>query len=89
MTMPQGGEGLLNTQQTMERMGLSQSQLARLRESRRIGFFKRAGRIFYASEEVERVLKTFEVPAVQVDIATQAHASTTSAIIGTAREVAA
>ena len=64
MTGANARDGLLNTQQTMERMGLSQSQLARLRESRKMGFYRRGGRIFYAPEEVERVLKSFEVPAI-------------------------
>lgn len=78
MTMPQGREGLLNTQQTMERMGLSQSQLARLRESRRISFYKRAGRIFYAVDEVERVLRTFEIPALDTTAAaSEPHTTTT------------
>jgi hypothetical protein len=63
----------------MERMGLSQSQLARLRESRKIGFYKRAGRIYYAADEVERVLKTFEVPAMGAE----AHAGAASSFTST------
>jgi hypothetical protein len=58
-------EELLTTEQTMEKLGLSASQLARLRMNRRISYFKRGGRVLFAAEEVERVLKAFEVPALQ------------------------
>jgi excisionase family DNA binding protein len=58
-------EELLTMQQTAERLGLSRRQLERLCTKRRISYFKRGGRLFFAPEEVERVLKAFEVPALQ------------------------
>ncbi|RBP48166.1 helix-turn-helix protein [Roseimicrobium gellanilyticum] len=56
---------LLDTTQAMSRLGMSENQLARLRTSRRISYFKRGGRILYAPEEVERVLRESEVPALR------------------------
>jgi hypothetical protein len=56
---------LLDSAQVKERLGLSDSQLTRMRLHRRIGYCKRGGRILYASEEVERVLRESEVPALR------------------------
>ncbi|MEZ0277063.1 MAG: hypothetical protein ACAH88_19290 [Roseimicrobium sp.] len=55
---------LLTQQQTMEKMNLSAQQLARLRASRKMAYHKRCGRVYYALEEVERVMQAFEVPAL-------------------------
>jgi hypothetical protein len=55
---------LLTETQAAQRLSLSRSQLAGLRARRRISFSKRGGRVFYTPEEVERVLKAFEVPAI-------------------------
>ena len=56
---------MLDTAQTKERLGLSDNQLSRLRATRRISYYKRGGRIWYAVAEVERVLQAFEVPALR------------------------
>jgi hypothetical protein len=60
-----GPGALLTTAQARERLGFSEQQLARLRTARRISYFKRGGRILYAPEEVERVLRESEVPALR------------------------
>lgn len=60
-----GPRELLTTAQARARLGFSEQQLARLRVARRIGYFKRGGRILYAPEEVERVLRESEVPALK------------------------
>ncbi len=49
----------------MERLGISAHQLMRMRVSRRISYFKRGGTVLFAPEEVERVRKAFEVPALR------------------------
>jgi hypothetical protein len=56
---------LLDSAQAMERLGLSYRQLDRLRAMRRIGYYKRGGRLWYAACEVERVRQAFEVPALR------------------------
>ena len=56
---------LLTTAEARVRLGFSEQQLARLRIARRISYFKRGGRILYAPEEVERVLRESEVPALR------------------------
>jgi hypothetical protein len=56
---------LLTTAQARARLGFSEQQLARLRVARSISYFKRGGRILYAPEEVERVLRESEVPALR------------------------
>lgn len=66
-------EELLTMQQTAERLGVSRRQLERLCTKRRISYFKRGGRLFFAPEEVERVLKAFEVPALQPVVNVKVH----------------
>jgi hypothetical protein len=56
---------LLDSAQVKARLGLSEHQLVRMRATRRIGYLKRGGRILYAEEEVERVLRECEVPALR------------------------
>lgn len=64
-TTTDGEQELLDTAQAMARLGMSDNQLARMRAARRISYFKRGGRILYAPEEVERVLRESEVPALR------------------------
>jgi hypothetical protein len=71
MKTTQGTDGvqspkvLLDSAQVKERLGLSDSQLTRMRMRRKIGYCKRGGRILYAEEEVARVLRESEVPALR------------------------
>lgn len=58
-------QALLDTSQAAARLGLTDRQLERLRTTRRISYYKRGGRIWYAAGEVERVLRAFEVPALR------------------------
>jgi hypothetical protein len=60
-----GPKELLDSTQARQRLGLSESQLTRMRLARKIGYLKRGGRILYAPEEVERVLRESEVPALR------------------------
>ncbi|QIF00198.1 helix-turn-helix domain-containing protein [Roseimicrobium sp. ORNL1] len=56
---------LLDSAQTRQRLGLSDHQLTRMRATRKIGYLKRGGRVLFAAEEVERVLRESEVPALR------------------------